>query len=189
MNELRSRATIEDIIQRILCDILPKFKPNRIRPAYQTEMKNGDYIVNEFGETEIIPFTPHDDFIYFAIIFDTDDTQSFTYPNGDVQIRRPISVSLSIYGGHSSEISLCVFSLIRGDSFMYKLQSKGLYLQNMDETINQMWELVNEEWFERHDFSIRFNEIVNIENPKPNLPAEDYNVVVDVRVETEVGSV
>lgn len=185
MVELRDRKTIEDILQRIFCAILPKLPPQRIRPAYQQDLKNGDYIVNDSGETEIKPFTPYDNYMYFTVIFDTDNTQSFTCENGDVNIRRGFKVSLDFYGDESSSLALCVQSLIRADSYMYALEANGLYLQSVDETINQMWENVNEEWTERHNFNININECVNIANPLPNTNAEDYDITVDVNVEVD----
>lgn len=193
MVELRNRRTIEDIFQRVFCSILPKLPPERIRPAYQQDMVNGDYIVNEFGETEIKPFTPYDNYMYFTVIFDGENTQSFLNADGSTSIRRGVKVAVDFYGEESSQLAICLQSLVRAESFMYTLEAQGLYLQQVDENINQVWELVNEEWVERHNFSITFNECVEIANPKPNVIAKDYevdididmDVVVDVNVDTE----
>lgn len=176
MEKLKSRIELEDIFQRMLCAMLPKMPPQDIRPTYQQGMKNGKYVTNEFNETEIIPFTPYDNVIYITVTTNPNSTQSYTLPNGITQLRQEVSLQISFYGGNSAENSTCAFSLMRVESFRYMLEAQGLYLQNMDETVAQFWELVNEEYMERHDFSATFNQSIEIANPIPNKLAK-YAVI------------
>ena len=180
MTKKIQRIDIEDTFQRMLCEMVPEVDNQNIRPAYQQNELAGKYITNEFGETEVVPFTPHDNFIYFTVIFDSEETQSYTFPNGDVELRRGVSLQVSCYGEDSEDISSKIFSLIRADSFMYMLQAQGLFLQSMDDTINQLWENVNEEWIERHDFTAKYNKVFKIENPLPNKPAKKMELIVEV---------
>lgn len=180
MERLRTREELEDIFQRMVCEMLPKMHPQDIRPTYQQDLKNGKYVTNEFGETEIIPFTPHDNVIYLTVTPNSGTTQSYTTPAGFVRLRQEITLQISCYGEESSELSACVFSLARVEAFRYMLEAQGIYLETMDETIGQIWEIVNEEYMERHDFNIVYNQCVDIANPLMNKVAKTYKTDVEV---------
>lgn len=180
MEKLRSRIELEDIFQRMLCDMLPDMDPQNIRPAYQQDMKNGKYVTNEFGETEIIPFTPYDNFIYFTVLINPNSSQSYTLPNGATQLRQEVTLQISFYGEESSELSTCAFSLVRAEGIRYLLEAQGLFLRTMDEEISMIWELVNEQYFERHDFSIVYNQSIEIANPIMNKLGKYGNLDVEV---------
>lgn len=179
MEKLRSRIELEDIFQRMLCAMLPNMPPQDIRPTYQNDLKNGKYVTNEFGETEIIPFTPHDNVIYFTVVLNPNNSQSYTLPNGATQLRQEIRVQFSFYGEESAELSTCAFSLMRVEAFRYMLEAQGIYLETMDEEVAQIWELVNEEYMERHDFNAVFNQSIEIMNPIMNKVAKASSIDVE----------
>ena len=174
MDKLKSRIELEDIFQRMLCAMLPKMPPQDIRPTFQQAMQNGKYVINEFGETEIIPFTPSDNVIYFTVTTNPNSTQSYTLPDGTTQLRQEVNLQISFYGGNSSELSTCAFSLMRVEAFRYMLEAQGLYLETMDETVSQM---------ERHDFSATFNQSIEIANPIMNKIAE--HAVLGIQEDTD----
>lgn len=173
---MRTRIQIEDTIQYILCKMLPKVLPRNIRPAYQEYDNAGNVEVTDGNEYLYKEFTPNDDFIYFTPHFNTSDSESEIMPDGKVEMRRGITVKISVYGENCAANALTLMALLRSFPVMNYLHTQNLFIQDIDRQTIELHELANEQWYERQDFNFMLNEVVTVENPMSILPAEDFEV-------------
>ena len=178
---MKSREDIENIVQRITCKLLPKVPPEDIRPTYQQNDKAGRSIVTEDGTQQYIGYSAQDNFIYITVVLGS-GSQAYVYDDGIVKTTARRTVTFTFYGSQSSQLSLCLYSLLRLPQAISAFEHYGLYLQSIDDEISEMRELINEEWFERHDFTIIFNEIVTVKVPQDiqqqNVFAEQAPITV-----------
>lgn len=180
-----TREQYEDFFHTIISSMLPELDKRLIRPSYQSvgglAAKN---TINQQYNDGVSGFTYKDDFIYFRVDFEG-YKESFT-GYGNPTIQRFVDVSISFYGENSALYCLKVISLIRISAIIDMLEKNGLYLYNTD-TPSATHENINNEWWERHDFKITFNENLVIEEPESfkTLSADevalnpgDINVIV-----------
>ena len=162
---MKTRQDIEDIIQGVVCALLPKMPPEDIRPAYQQHDMAGKSLISDDGETDYTGFSPYDNFMYIRVKLSPQNSQSVTNTDGSIQIITEREITFTIYGDESANIALCLNSLLQTQAAIDELQSHGLYLLEIDTDIDELHEIINEEWYERHDFVARYNEIVTIPCP------------------------
>lgn len=167
MNNLRQREVYEDLFHDIVCKMLPKFKRSNIRPTYQ---KNGGKATNNIivdGKVVGVDgFTSGANVIYISAIFDPDMLEPSVHDDGSVDITRRFSIHFYIYGDQSQEVALIIYSLIRSNFVLSELNNKGIFLETTG-NINQLYEEINGEIWERRDLECKFNENVSI--PVPTL--------------------
>ena len=167
MNELNKREYYEDLFHDIVCKMLPKFKRSNIRPTYQNN--GGRAVVNHIVDGVVVSvngFTANSNIIYITVTFDNDTFNSYIEDDGSTSVTRRFNVKFTAYGNQSQQVALIIWSLIRNNQFLYELESKGIFLES-NGSINQMYEEINGEIWERRDVNMRFNENVSI--PVPSL--------------------
>lgn len=157
---MRTRQETEDLIHSILSKILPKMPKSRIRPGYQTDDIVGDTVLDDAGNYIIKPFTPKDNFIYFGVKFGGDLLPNVSQLS-DAKSNRQITVNISCYGEDSNAYAYYLHALIRSNYILQMINSFGIFLQTVSE-ISGMRELVNEEWFDRHNVTITLNEEIDL---------------------------
>ena len=171
---MRSRQQLEDCIQRLVCDLLPKMNKQDIRPAYQQQDNAGKDILNENSEHAYRGFTPNDNFIYITVSIGTNTVLTSVDRQGNVQTGFEVVSNFCFYGNQSSQLSLCLFNLLDIPYALDYLESHKLYTLKKDEEIAEMHEIINEQWYERHEFSVRFILPECIRSPKmPELSNEE----------------
>ena len=182
-NEYRKLEEYEDIFHDAFMLMLPKFNPSNIRPAYLAEggFAAKNQIQNNCSDG-LSGFSNKDNFIYLSVLPDSDNLQSFTYPDGSVRITRSISLRVSIYGEESDQLALITSSLIHTDAVLNFLNSKGLYIYDNANgiQITNMNEEINAQFWRRRDYVLKFNEGVTVINPNMNKYAEKANMEVIV---------
>lgn len=178
---MKTREQYENIFQTATTKMLPKFPLENIRPAFQKRGgKTGKVIKEDGTAVALTPFDNGSDYIYFNIKLDTENSESYVYPNGEVDITRVFQVVYTIYGNNSAGVALLIKSLIRTQFMQNFFNQNGFYLLNEDE-ISQINEVINEEYWERRDLTLTFNERVEIKVPEfDNLAIiQDGKVIVD----------
>ena len=153
---MRSRIQYEDIIQEALVKIVPQIAPQNIRPAYQDYDIGGTTQSIESGIDTSFGFTPEDNFIYFTIRMDNTDAKPQITESGDISIRREMTVYVYCSGKDSPAIATIISAVIRTNALLNFLEQNDIYLQDTG-SVDEMWELKNEQWFERHDFTFKIN--------------------------------
>lgn len=181
-NKLRSREEYEDLFHDIICKMLPKFKRPNVRPTYQHNQ--GKAVKNIIEDGKVIGvegFTKDSNVIYISVDFDEGTYESFTYPDGSVDVTRKFVLKLNIYGNQSQEVALIIWSLMRQEQFMQMFNSLGIALESTDNIV-QMHEIINGEIFDRRDVKFTFNENVSIPVPLLNKVGiiDDNNIIVGV---------
>ena len=177
---MKTREQYEDIFQEATTKMLPKFPLENIRPAFQKKGgKNGRVIKEDGSAVALVPFENGSDYIYFNIKFDTENSESFVYENGDVDITRTFQVIYTCYGNNSAGVALLIKSLIRTQFMQTFFTQNGFYLLD-DEGISQLNEVINAEYWERRDLTLTFNERVEIKVPEfDNVAVLDNKVLVN----------
>ena len=182
---MRTRQETEDLIHDVLCKILPKMAKSRIRPGYQTDDIAGDSVLDESGEYVIKPFTPQDNFIYFLVKFENNDLLPDISQSEDAISNRYITINISCYGEESNAYACVIYALFRSDYIIQYLNSYGLYLNTVS-TISELRELVNEEWFDRHNLNITLNEELRLNiYDKPGI-IKELEIFPQILKEVEV---
>lgn len=153
---MKSRQQIEDTIQRIICELLPKMPPQDIRPAYQEHDIASKVIFNEDSSIQTTGFTPDDNFIYITAKIGSDTTLTGINNIGEITTGYAVNTTLTFYGSQSAQLSLCLFSLLSIEHALSSFEANGFYLYKKDNEIAQMHEIINEQWFERHEFNVTF---------------------------------
>lgn len=183
MNNLRQREKYEDMFHDIVCKMLPKFKRSNIRPTYQKKPgKMYDNTIEDGKVTSVDGFTNGANIIYISATFDADVLTPNVEDDGSVDITRNFSIHFYIYGDQSQEVALIIYSLIRSNFVLDELNKNGIFLETTS-GINQMYEEINGEIWERRDLECRFNENVSI--PLPTL--DKVAIIGDDGVEVSVG--
>ena len=175
---MKSREYIEDTIQRIVCELLPKMPPQDIRPAYQENDTASKIVYGENDEVQTVGFTPLDNFIYITAKIGTNTALTSINKQGDVNTGFAVEVTFTFYGNQSPQLSLCLFSLLEIDNALSSFESGGLYLYQKAEEISEMRELINEQWFERHEFDAVFLCTETIRSPFEYKEAQSSSVSI-----------
>ena len=175
---MKSREQIEDTIQRIVCELLPKMPPQDIRPAYQEYDNASKAIFGENGSFETTGFTPQDNFIYITAKIGSGNALTGINNSGDVTVGYAVDVTFTFYGNQSPQLALCLFSLLEIDHAITTFESFGMYLHTKDNEIAEMREIINEQWFERHEFSVTFLIAENIRSPFANIESNSRGVEI-----------
>lgn len=184
---MRTRRQYEDIIHDLICRILPKFPPQDIRPAYQS---NRDYasknsISLDPADDGITGYSNEDNFMYFVVKFDPLTSMPYIDEEGNANVTRVIDVTCSVYGESSANVALLINTLVLGPDAQSFLQQYGLHTYNeMGWSINQINEEINGEYWERHDVSFKLSESIDLVVPYYPVVAKETEVtfVVDGRV-------
>lgn len=169
---MRSREQYEDIIQKGLCMLLPKMPPQDIRPAYQQQDNAGKVTESDDSTYEYIPFTPNDNFIYIRVKLGDTPIGPYVSLTGNVEITTSIEATITIYGSQSSQLSKCLYGLLATDFIVQFFAGEGLFYQSMSTNIDEMREIINEQWYERHEFTVVFGETTSIRLPQDVKPVE-----------------
>ena len=163
---MKTREQYEDIIQQAITKMLPKFPLENIRPAFSKRGgKNGKVIVEEGKAIAMSAFENGCDYIYFNIVFDTEDLDAVVYEDGSVDITRVFDVIITLYGNNSAGLAVLLKSLIKTQYMQSYFNQKDLYLLD-DKGIQQLNEIINAEYWERRDLTLQFNEKVDIKVPE-----------------------
>lgn len=162
MARIKKREEVEDIFQAVLCKLVPQISPKNIRPAYQQQDYAGQNQYED-GLQTYNGFTPNDNFIYFTAHFNTQPIQP-TVENGRTYAQRGFYLKLSVYGPDSASIAVIITNLMYSNPVREYLQKYGFYISTIDD-ITEMHELFGEQWYERDDVNIYYNEIIEIINP------------------------
>lgn len=182
MNNLRQREKYEDLFHDIVCKMLPKFKRSNIRPTYQK--KPGKMYDNTIIDGKVVGvdgFTNGANIIYISATFDADVLTPNVNDDGSVDITRNFNIHFYIYGNQSQEVALIIYSLMRSNFVLNELNSNGIFLETTS-GINQMYEEINGEIWERRDLECKFNE--NVDIPVPTL--DKVSIVGDESVGVNV---
>ncbi len=179
---MKSRQQIEDTIQRVVCELLPKMPPQDIRPAYQEEDNAGKTIFGQNEEAQTVGFTPQDNFIYITAKIGTDTALTSINNNGVISTGYAVNTTFTFYGSQSPQLSLCLFSLLEIEHALNTFEMLGMYLQSKDNEIAQMFEIINEQWFERHEFSVVFLVSESIRSPFIDETASSNSVKISATV-------
>lgn len=179
---MRTRQQLEDIIQRVVCELLPKMPPQDIRPAYQQQDMAGKDVLNDDTTHSYRGFTPDDNFIYITVNIGKGTVLSEVDASGNVRTGCGVTATFTLYGSQSAQLALCLFNLLKIPYAVDYLESYNLFLTNIADEIDEFHEIINEQWFERHEFDVSFIEPVNIRSPQ--YPNKASNSSVDIRVIT-----
>lgn len=182
---MRSREQYEDIIQKGICMILPKMPPQDIRPAYQQQDNAGKAVLSDDSEYEYLSFTPADNFIYIRVKIDDTPIGPYVSAEGNVEITNSIVATITIYGSQSSQLAKCVYSLLSTDTMIQYFGSENLFYQSISTDIDELREILNEQWYERHEFTVTFGESTIIRSPFKVTKAED----ADIKTVTHEGTI
>ena len=169
---MKSRKEFEDIIQTVICQLLPKMPKEDIRPAWQQEDNAGKSILNEDSTHNYSGFTPNDNFIYVKCELGPDNDNTIINDNGDTETTNTVDTTITFYGPQSYQLSLQLFSLLKLTDTLQLFESYGLFFFDMSTSIDELHELINELWYERHEFSIVFKESVSIKLPQSVKPVQ-----------------
>lgn len=175
---MKTREQYEDIIQKGICMILPKMPPQDIRPAYQQQDNAGKVMQTDDSTYEYLPFTPADNFIYIRVKISDTPIGPYVSATGVVEITNTINATITIYGSQSSQLAKCVYALLATDSIVQFFSSEGLFYQSISDRIDELREIINEQWYERHEFTISFGETTAIRSPENIKPvkADDADI-------------
>lgn len=180
---MKTRQDIEDIVQRVVRKLLPKMPSQDIRPAYQQNDMAGKSLLGNNTLDNYTGFNPTDNFMYIRVNMNPNTSESIVLDDGTVQITTQRAVTFTIYGEQSANIALCLASLLRTPASISCFEFCGLYLVDIDEQISELHEIINEEWYERHDFTIYLRESVTIPVPREikafsSSVAQEYDIKV-----------
>ena len=163
---MRTREDIENLFQSIVSALLPKMNPKLIRPAYQNDDSAGKPVLCEDGTYKYVGLTAEENYIYIRAHQVPQGTQPVVYEDGRIETIITYPIQISVYGDQSSNIALCVFSMLRSQAVLQMLESNGLSLVTMSDDITDMHEILNAEWVHRCDFEYTIQEVINIPTPK-----------------------
>lgn len=178
---MNSRQYYEDSIQRLVCALLPKMPPEDIRPAYQQNDLAGKSVLNTDSEYDYVPFSYSDNFIYIQVFLGQNTLPGFMSDAQDGEVTLGIRSKFVLYGPESSALALCLWTLLQSSTAIEYFERLGLYIAQYSEDISEFHEIVNEQWFERHEFELYLSTSENIVNPcKPSLGEHvDTMLIVD----------
>ena len=179
---MRKRQEIEDTVQRLVCCLLPKMPPSDIRPAYQQNDMAGNVILNADQEYEYKPFNINDNFIYIQCFIGPNTLPGYVSLAGDAEISNGVQIKYIFYGPESAQLASCLWTLLQTEFAIEYFQRMCLEIAYYDPDITELHEIVNEEWFERHEFTMYFTAVEKIINPYKPCPAEQ--APVDVRTQS-----
>jgi len=177
---LRTREQLEDTIQKCVCQLLPKMPPQDIRPAYQQRDMAGKAYETDSQNYEYRGFSPNDNFIYIQVKIGSEPIGPYVSETGTVQITNLLQAKFIFYGPNSYQLALCLYSLLATEGALSYFETENLYISNKSENIDELRELVNEQWFERHEFTLNLYESLDIKTPAQLkvVPAESTNIKV-----------
>jgi hypothetical protein len=129
--------------------------PKDIRPAYQEQDNAGKDILQDNLEHTYAGFTPEDNFIYITVRFGTNTILTSVDSAGNIHTGYSADVTFTIYGNQSSELSIALASLLKIPYSIQVFEQNNLFITQYAQDIEEMHEIINEQWFERHEFDIK----------------------------------